>query len=218
MKDFIVIKGLDFYLDSKAILKNINLTIDSRQFISIRGANGCGKTTLSKLIMGIYPYRKGSIKIEDREVSEMSLSEIGRKIGYLFQNPEKQIFTSTVLEELSFIYKYREDIDKSRKEKEIDEILDTFDIRNLKNKSTFFLSQGEKQRVALASVLLNKPKYLILDEPTTGLDYKRKKMLSEILDKYKNKIGVLLISHDYNFVKKHSQKIISLEGGCIVYE
>ena len=218
MKDFIVIKGLDFYLDSKAILKNINLTIDSRQFISIRGANGCGKTTLSKLIMGIYPYSKGSIKIEDREVSEMSLSEIGRKIGYLFQNPEKQIFTSTVLEELSFIYKYREDIDKSRKEKEIDEILDTFDIRNLKNKSTFFLSQGEKQRVALASVLLNKPKYLILDEPTTGLDYKRKKMLSEILDKYKNKIGVLLISHDYNFVKKHSQKIISLEGGCIVYE
>ena len=218
MKDFIVIKGLDFYLDSKAILKNINLTIDSRQFISIRGANGCGKTTLSKLIMGIYPYRKGSIKIEDREVSKMSLSEIGRKIGYLFQNPEKQIFTSTVLEELSFIYKYREDIDKSRKEKEIDEILDTFDIRNLKNKSTFFLSQGEKQRVALASVLLNKPKYLILDEPTTGLDYKRKKMLSEILDKYKNKIGVLLISHDYNFVKKHSQKIISLEGGCIVYE
>jgi len=218
MKDFIVIKGLDFYLDSKAILKNINLTIDSRQFISIRGANGCGKTTLSKLIMGIYPYSKGSIKIEDREVSEMSLSEIGRKIGYLFQNPEKQIFTSTVLEELSFIYKYREDIDKSRKEKEIDEILDTFDIRNLKNKSTFFLSQGEKQRVALASVLLNKPKYLILDEPTTGLDYKRKEMLSEILDKYKNKIGVLLISHDYNFVKKHSQKIISLEGGCIVYE
>src|SRR6056297_291245 len=218
MKDFIVIKGLDFYLDSKAILKNINLTIDSRQFISIRGANGCGKTTLSKLIIGIYPYRKGSIKIEDREVSEMSLSEIGRKIGYLFQNPEKQIFTSTVLEELSFIYKYREDIDKSRKEKEIDEILDTFDIRNLKNKSTFFLSQGEKQRVALASVLLNKPKYLILDEPTTGLDYKRKEMLSEILDKYKNKIGVLLISHDYNFVKKHSQKIISLEGGCIVYE
>jgi len=218
MKDFIVIKGLDFYLDSKAILKNINLTIDSRQFISIRGANGCGKTTLSKLIMGIYPYSKGSIKIEDGEVSEMPLSEIGRKIGYLFQNPEKQIFTSTVLEELSFIYKYREDIDKSRKEREIDEILDTFDIRNLKNKSTFFLSQGEKQRVALASVLLNKPKYLILDEPTTGLDYKRKEMLSEILDKYKNKIGVLLISHDYNFVKKHSQKIISLEGGCIVYE
>jgi len=218
MKNFIVIKGIDFYLDSNPILKNINLTIDSKQFISITGPNGCGKTTLSKLIMGIYPYSKGSIKIEDKEVFEMSLSEIGRKIGYLFQNPEKQIFTSTVFEELSFIYKYREDIDKSRKEREIDEILDTFDIRNLKNKSTFFLSQGEKQRVALATVLLNKPKYLILDEPTTGLDYKRKEMLSEILDKYKNKIGVLLISHDYNFVKKHSQKIIRLEGECIVYE
>jgi len=214
MKNFIVIKNLDFCLDSKPILKNINLTLDSKEFISIIGSNGCGKTTLSKLIMGIYPYTKGSIKIENREVSEMSLFETGRKIGYLFQNPEKQIFTGTVYEELSFTYKYREDIDKKKKEREIQEILDTFDIGYLKNKSTFFLSQGEKQRVALASVLLNKPKFLILDEPTTGLDYKRKEILSEILDKYKNKIGVLLISHDYEFVKKHSQRIMRLEGGA----
>jgi len=218
MDKFIKLKDVECCLDKKRVLENINIDFGKKEFISITGSNGSGKTTLSRVIIGTVPYTRGTVSIENKEVKHMTLGEIGKKIGYLFQNPDKQIFTPTVYEELSFSYKYNKELDTRRKESDIDEILEIFDIKKLKNKTTYFLSQGERQRLALASILINKPEFLILDEPTTGLDYKRKEILSKLFKMYENKLGILLISHDMKFVKKHSHRVISMERGCITGE
>src|SRR6056297_2418249 len=218
MDKFIKLKDVESCLDKKRVLENINIDVGKKEFVSIIGPNGSGKTTLSRVIIGTVPYTRGTVFIENKEVKHMTLGQIGRKIGYLFQNPDKQIFTPTVYEELSFSYKYNEELDTSSKESDIDEILEIFDIKKLKNKTTYFLSQGERQRLALASILINKPEFLILDEPTTGLDYKRKEILSKLFKMYENKLGILLISHDMKFVNKHSHRIISMKRGCITGE
>ncbi|HKL43311.1 MAG TPA: ABC transporter ATP-binding protein [Clostridia bacterium] len=218
MNNYIEVKGVQCFLDNRKVLDDINLSIGKKEIVSIIGPNGSGKTTLSKIIIGIVKYSHGTVALNGREVKEMTLGEIGKKIGYLFQNPDKQIFTPTVYEELSFAYGYNNNLNINNKEESIDEILEIFDLKHLKNNSTYFLSPGEKQRLALASILINKPEFLILDEPTTGLDYKRKETLSKLLKRYENQLGILLISHDMNFVKKHAHRTLLMESGCIIGE
>lgn len=218
MNNYIALKGVQCYLDKTKILNNINLTIGNKEWVSIIGPNGSGKTTLSKVIMGMVKHSHGTVTIDGQTVNEMTLAEIGQKIGYLFQNPGKQIFTPTVYEELSFAYEYNSNLNTDHKEKAINEILDIFDLKKLKHKSNYFLSPGEKQRLALASILINKPEFLILDEPTTGLDSKRKETLSNLLKRYENRLGILLISHDLDFVKKHAHRTLLMESGCITGE
>jgi len=218
MNNYIEVKGVQCFLDNRKVLDDINLSIGKKEIVSIIGPNGSGKTTLSKIIIGIVKYSHGTVALNGREVKEMTLGEIGKKIGYLFQNPDKQIFTPTVYEELSFAYGYNNNLNINNKEESIDEILEILDLKHLKNNSTYFLSPGEKQRLALASILINKPEFLILDEPTTGLDYKRKETLSKLLKRYENQLGILLISHDMNFVKKHAHRTLLMESGCIIGE
>lgn len=218
MNNYIELKGVHCYLDKIKILDNINLSIGKKESVAIIGPNGSGKTTLSKIIIGIVQYAQGTVTIDGKAVKEMTLAEIGKKIGYLFQNPDKQIFTPTVYEELSFSYDYNNSLDTIHKEKAINEMLKIFDLMKLKHKSNYFLSPGEKQRLALASILINKPEFLILDEPTTGLDYKRKEILSHLLKRYENQLGILLISHDIDFIKKHSHRTLLMESGCITGE
>jgi energy-coupling factor transport system ATP-binding protein len=215
MNGFIVVENMYLSLNHIPILKNINLSLDRHQFVSVVGPNGSGKTTLGKAITGILKHNQGHIYLNDTNISLLSLAEIGRTIGYLFQNPEKQIFAPKVIEELSFALKYKKVNQKIIEEKTV-EMLHLFDLYHLKDATTFFLSQGEKQRLAIASVLLNEPEYLILDEPTTGLDIKRRKELSLLIDKLKTKTGILSISHDKEFINRHSERIITMKDGCII--
>ncbi|HBH13695.1 MAG: ABC transporter related [Clostridiales bacterium 38_11] len=214
MNEFIRIERLFCSLNKVQVLRNINMTLNSKEFVSIIGPNGSGKTTLGKVITGIIKQDSGEIFIDNKNIKDLSLPEIGRKIGYLFQNPDRQIFASTVYEELSFALKYKKtSIDII--EKRVGEILDIFELNHLRDASTYSLSQGEKQRLAIGAILLNDPEYLILDEPTTGLDPKRKNELSKLLNSLINHVGILLISHDKAFVLKHSDRIIELYDGSL---
>lgn len=169
-------------------------------------------------MVGVLRPSKGQVYIFNKDSSKMALSEIGSKIGYLFQNPEKQFFTNSVYEELSFVLrtkKYHEDYIKEK----VDKILNTFQLQGLERQSPFLLSQGEKKRLALAAILINKPDYLILDEPTLGLDGRRKEILLDTLSKLKKQgIGMTIISHDDNFVKAIGDRLIGLSRGEIVYD
>jgi len=218
MKDYISIKNLSYKIKDKPILEDINLDLDKNQCTALIGHNGSGKTTLGKQIVGILQATSGDVFIEGINNCNLKLHDIGKKIGYLFQNPDKQIFAPTVYEELAFASKYNvqatENIDTK-----IREILDIFDLTDHINAKTYNMSQGEKQRVALATIMLNNPEYLILDEPTTGLDKLRKDEFGKLLDKFINKgIGVLLISHDLKFIDKHATRIIEMRSGRISYE
>lgn len=196
-------------------VKNICLQFSQDEFTAVTGCNGSGKTTLGKLSAGILKPDSGAVTIDGICSRDMSLGEIGKRIGYLFQNPDRQIFAPSVYEEISFVLELKGYSPKEVQEKTYS-MLEIFNIAHLEKAVPFKLSRGEKQRLALAAMLVNDPKYLILDEPTTGLDIERKGILSGILDKLNEKgIGMILISHDGSFIKRHASRIIKMHEGEI---
>lgn len=216
---FIELEDLFFeYEKGKTIINRINLEIRKDEVTSIIGANGSGKTTLGKLMVGILKPGNGQVYISGEDVSKLSLAKVGSKIGYLFQNPEKQFFANTVEDELGFILRFKE-YDDDYIESSIEKILGLFHLNHLRKSSPLLMSQGEKQRLAIAAILINEPEYLILDEPTTGLDVERKNILINLLKQLRDKgVGMTLISHDHSFVEQLSQRVIKIHRGEITYD
>ncbi|WDV45627.1 ABC transporter ATP-binding protein [Clostridiaceae bacterium M8S5] len=215
--DYIILENVSYgYKQEYNVLDDVNISLKAGECTMIVGANGSGKTTFSKIISGIIKPNTGRVLIDGTDTKKMSLGEIGKKIGYLFQNPEKQIFTHTVYDELSFILKLKK-LDQKLVYEEVYKKLKEFELLKLKDAFPFNLSQGEKQRLAIASILINDVKYIIMDEPTTGLDIKRKEKLSEIIDNLKNNgIGFAVISHDEDFINRHADRILAVEDREVV--
>ena len=216
---YIELENLYFeYNNEKPIINNINLKIIKDEVTGIIGANGSGKTTLGKLMMGILKPKNGQVYIANRKISQFSLAQIGSRIGYLFQNPEKHFFTNTVEEELRFVLKFK-GFNEVNIEEKVEGLLKLFQIEDLRKQSPLLLSQGEKQRLAIATILINDPEYLILDEPTTGLDFERKNILLEVLKELMKKgVGMTIISHDNFFVDEISHRVIKIHRGEITYD
>lgn len=198
-------------------ISGLNLTIEKEQITFILGRNGSGKTTLSKLMTGIMKPDAGNVYLGGKNTRKLELGEIGQMIGYLWQKPELQLFSATVMEELTFIGKLKKENWNEVKQK-AEYWLDFFELSHLKKRSVFHLSRGEKQRLALAAVLNTGAKYLILDEPTKGLDLERKKVLFQLFEKMnqETKIGMCIISHDMFFREAFVQRReITMEKGKI---
>ena len=216
MNNCIEINNISYkYSKGKSVFNGFSLKLNCEESTVLTGKNGSGKTTLAKIIMGILKPQLGEIKIYGHDANDLSLGKTGEMIGYVFQYPERQLFATSVMEELTFPL-----IIKGKKKEEAygqaEEMIKIFDLEKVKDSYPFFLSYGEKRRLAIASVLMNKPKYLILDEPTASLDPDRIEALSNVLDELNNKkIGILSISHNKDFIKRHGQRVINLEGGRI---
>lgn len=145
----------------------------------------------------------------------MPLHLIGQKVGYSFQNPNQQLFAATVEEEIGFGLKYR-GASRDHICSVVNSLMEVFEIEHLRQKFPLNLSWGEKRRVVLAACLALQPTYLILDEPTTGLDPHRIMKLTEVLATMRQQgIGMLLISHHQGFVEANAQRILHLERGVI---
>lgn len=208
--NFIEINNLTYSLNKNIIFQNASLLLEKRDITFLIGPNGSGKTTLSKIILGIIDIddKDSSILIDGNDIDSIKLSEVGKKIGYLFQNPDKQLFNPTVKDELSFHEKYR----NIKDEKDMN-VISLFGLEKIMDNKIVNLSEGEKKRLALACILQLNPQYLILDEPTTGLDYKNKESLAEILRKLKMdySIGSLIISHDSDFINDLFDRKITIK-------
>ena len=217
MEKYIELNNITYeYKNGIKVFEDFSLKINCEEFAFISGKNGSGKTTLTKLIMGILKPQKGNIHIFSKDIKNLSLGQIGQEIGYVFQFPERQLFTTSVIEELTFPLLFKGE-DKKNVLRKAEELLDTFELEKLRNSYPHLLSYGEKRRLAIAAVLMNEPKYLILDEPTASLDDSRIVILSRTLDVLRSRnIGILVISHNKNFIGKHAQRIIILEGGRII--
>jgi len=216
---YIEAKNVGFgYPKGSKIIKDISVSIFKNDITAITGHNGGGKTTFGKLLAGIIKPLSGEVFVCGENTKGLTLGQIGKKIGYLFQNPSRQIFTSRVEEELLFVDKLMgESITESYKNME--GILELFDLKSKKEELTFNLSYGEKQRLALATILMKNPEFLILDEPTTGLDELRRNRLSEYLTKLKEDgVGMIIISHDQEFIDKHASRRIEISRGEIIYD
>lgn len=200
---------------NKRVLTEINLDFEQDEITAVVGPNGSGKTTLTKLMIGVMQPTKGEIHLSGRPIAGYSLGEIGRRIGYVFQNPDLQLFCGSVAEEVGFGLTnqgYRPEMVEER----VAFYLDYFELRDYRNVFPLHLSQGEKQRLAIAAVLANEPLFLILDEPTIGLDAYRKKLLEDYLKKIaRSGKGMILVSHDTPFVNRMAERVVTLENGCI---
>lgn len=219
MSYYIELNNVSFsYPRSSVIIKNITLQLAQNEFTALRGPNGSGKTTLGKLAAGILKPSSGKVFICGKDSVKMTLGEIGKKIGYLFQNPQRQLFSLTVAEDIAFSLEWNGH-DKAEIKRKVSNMVELFQLNHLRNSSPFNLSHGEKERVALAGIFINHLDYFVLDEPTTALDMVRKQILSDILKKISNHgIGMLTISHDENFLAQHEDRIIEMAEGEIVYD
>ena len=180
------------------------------------GPNGAGKTTLGKLLTGILKPLAGQLYIFGEEAGALPLSHIGQQVGYCFQNPRQQLLAATVEEEIAFGLKYR-GAKREYIEDTVNSLLTLFEIQHLRRSFPLNISWGEKRRVVLAACLALDPQYLVLDEPTVGLDGDRIRTFNRVLARLReNGIGMLLISHDQDFVRENASRILPMEGGSII--
>ena len=175
------------------------------EITALSGKNGCGKTTLTKLLVGALRPDSGRVSIDDLDTAGMDLFEIGRRAGYLFQNPNRQLFCDTVYNEVAFGLRNL-GMDEAGAEETSEYYLGLFDLTRYRDIYPGKLSLGEKQRLVLAAVLALGTDYLVLDEPTTGLDIRRRDELGELLLRLKleKNCGVVVASHDAAFISKYA--------------
>lgn len=198
------------YPKGPKILDDFSMEFYRGTIYGIVGRNGVGKTTLGKLMVKLLSPDSGAVLINGTDLQSLTLSQVGGHIGYLYQSPDRQLFASTVYQELSFILalKKRENIPQI-----VESQLEKFHLSHLRDQFPFLLSQGEKQRLVLAGILLESPDFLILDEPTTALDWKRKGELQSILLDLQQEtgLGIIIISHDRPFLSQLGYQEVHLE-------
>jgi len=188
------------------------------EFVAIMGRNASGKTTLVKHFNSLLKPTKGDVILDDINTREATVAELSRKVGYVFQNPNDHLFCDTVEEELAFTLNNLE-VKGEEAESLIDQTLERFDLMQYRYQYPRFLSGGEKQRVALASILVAQPQVIILDEPTRGMEYRLKAELMRFLDKYRiDDRAVILVTQDVEIAAEFSDRVVLLSEGKIVVD
>jgi energy-coupling factor transport system ATP-binding protein len=199
-------------------LKGINLSINDGEFLAIMGENGAGKTTLVKHFNGLLKPTKGDVFVDGISTKDVSVAKLARNVGFVFQNPDHQLFSESVEDEIGFALK-NFGFSESIVEKKVDWALNLLDIVKYRKTSPFMLSGGERKRVALASILAWDPKILILDEPTIGQDYHQKEKLRQfILQLNSQNKTVVIVTHDVEFVVDCNPRIILMKQGRILVD
>lgn len=211
---YITLSNVTFgYEKNQKILKNITLSFGGNEGVGIIGANGVGKSTLLKLLVGLYTDFEGSISVEEIPVEKKELPKIREKIGYVFQDSDSQLFMSTVYDDVAFAprnYGFSEE----EVERRVNKALEAVHISYLKDRHTYKLSGGEKKLASIATILSMTPDIILMDEPSVALDPKNRRNLIQIL----NGFGHLKIiaSHDLDFIMDTCSRVILMNGGRVI--
>lgn len=204
------------YPSGTTALQGVSLKIHRGEFIAIMGENGAGKTTLIKHFNGLLKPTRGCVTIDGIDSKHKSVAELSRTVGLVFQNPDHQLFSETVEEEIGFAL-VNFGYDSKTVKRRTNWALNLLDLKRYRKSSPFMLSGGERKRVALASVLAWNPEFIVLDEPTIGQDQMQKDRLRELIVQL-NTQGrtVVIVSHDIEFVADCAPRVILMSRGKIV--
>lgn len=199
-----------------AVLKNISLEITKGECVAIIGQNGAGKTTLAKHFNGLLKPSSGKVYIKGRDTAPLKVSELARTVGYVFQNPDHQIFHDTVAKEVAFGLKNLRLAGREVAER-VAAALEAVGLSDYCQAHPYSLSKGQRQRVALASVLAMQTEAIVLDEPTTGQDYRESVQIMDMV-KALNEKGhtIVFITHDMSLVARYAKRVIVLCKGEIL--
>jgi len=213
----IIVKNLyHTYPSGIKALKNVSLKIEDGEFVCIMGENGAGKTTLVKHFNRLLDPTKGKIIIHGKDISQFSTALLSRKIGIVFQNPNNQLFCETVEKEIKFGLRNFGFSEREIKER-TNWALEKLNLTEFRKNSPFELSEGEKKKIAMASIIAWNPSIIILDEPTIAQDYEQKRVLFKLMnDLWKEKKTIIMITHDVEFVADLCPRVILMSKGKII--
>jgi energy-coupling factor transport system ATP-binding protein len=198
------------------VLQGVSIDVRRGEVLAIIGHSGAGKTTLVKHFNGLLKPIRGCVKVAGHDTRKASTSFLSRIVGLVFQNPEAQFFTSTIWEEMSISLR-RIGLRREEIEERVKWALKVVDLEKPLNMSPHLLSFGEKHRLAIATILALKPAVIVLDEPFSGLDYKRSLQILTSLRKYVDEGGsVVLVAHDLQLISEVADRVAVLESGRIV--
>ncbi|MFW9924610.1 MAG: energy-coupling factor ABC transporter ATP-binding protein [Candidatus Thorarchaeota archaeon] len=214
----ITIQNLFFsYIPDFQILNDLSLDLHEGEIVALIGKNGAGKTTLAKLLIGMLKPQSGEIIIDNKTIKKKSIADIAQKIGFVFQNPNSMLFTRSVEEELKLSLQ-RYNYTKDQQLEKINTILEFLNMKKYQQTHPRLLSRGEKQKLSLATVLIQDPKVIILDEPFSGIDNIQKNTISNYLLQLKEQGKlVVIISHDFESLIEYTDRIVALHNGSIFF-
>jgi cobalt/nickel transport system ATP-binding protein len=214
MKKVIAVEGLSFtYPDGTFALKDIALDVYENESLAVIGPNGAGKSTLLLHFNGLLNGQSRCIKILDKDMSKENLAFIRQKVGFVFQDPQDQLFMPTAYEDVAFGPKNL-GLGKEEVEKRVDDALRELGLSEIKNHSSHHLSLGQQRRLSIATVLAMRPGILVLDEPNANLDHLSRRHLIEFLSNLK--ATKIIATHDLEMVLELCQRVIILDKGKIV--
>jgi len=213
----IILNELDYsYPNGTVALRKINLNIYRGELVGIMGMNGAGKTTLIRTLNGLIRPSKGTVNIEAENIETKSIGELSKKVGLIFQNPQHQIFSNTVKEEVEFSLNSL-NLNKEEVRSRTIEVLKTFNLEKYRDRSPLNLSGGESKKLAIASIICRDPEILVFDEPTLGQDGKEISFFTNIL-KEERKRGktILIVTHNIEFAMEYIPRTILMANGRII--
>ena len=217
-KPIIEVKDLHFYYNPEVeILHGINMDIYDGEFLSIVGQNGSGKTTIVKTFNGLHKPTGGSVIVKGVDTKNATVAKLSRSVGYCFQNPDHQIFSSVVRDELTYGPKNvgmpQEEIDKI-----VDEVAKMIGIEDILDENPYNLSKGQRQQIAVAAILTMQPDVIVVDEPTTGQDPRQSHQMMDMVKKLNTDYGktIVVITHDMSIAAEYSDRIITMHNGTII--
>lgn len=218
-ESYIQVIDLDFeYPDGTQALKNINLEIGVGEMIALIGQNGSGKTTLSKCLNGLYKPTRGDIIVDGLNSKKSSIVQMVKRVGYVFQNPDHQLFNNNCWDEIAYGPRNIELSEDEVKER-VEEAISVVGLPEMyHSEHPFFLSKGLRQRVAIASILALRPQVIIVDEPTTGQDTKQSLEIMDFLQELNEVHGhtIIIITHDMPIVGKYARRVIAMAQAQIM--
>ena len=198
------------------ILKGVSFTVDDGSFVAFVGTNGAGKSTTMRLVNGLLKPESGTVLIDGVPTTELKTSELARRVGFLFQNPDSQICCNSVREELLFGFRALGQLDDAARAR-VEEIIEEFGFNG--DDDPFLLNRGTRQLLALASIVVLGTPVIVLDEPTTGLDFRECVKVMQIIKRlHEEGTTVIMVCHDMEVVADFAEHVIVMNDGRVVGE
>jgi energy-coupling factor transporter ATP-binding protein EcfA2 len=211
------VKNLNFSYETFT-MEDINMQLHIAEQKALVGLNGSGKTTLFKLLLGLLEPHSGDIYIFDRKLSPENLWEIRQDIGFLFQNPDDQLFAPTVWEDVAFGPR-NQGLNEEEVKDRVEWSLNIVGMQDFINRPVNQISYGQAKRVALAGIIAMRPRVLFLDEPFTGLDFPMIRGIVEIIEELRSEgISVLYTTHNRFFLENWADSVLVLNNGRIIFD
>ncbi len=217
-KPLLSLEGITVKYEEKTALSEISFSLYPGETAALMGDNGCGKTTLLLVLLGILKPEQGRIYLEGEEITGLGVTQRAREMGLTFQNPNHQLFERTVLKEARLPSQFlSRDLEQSLER--VEELLPRFDLSSYREQVPFALSLGEKKRLTLISVLAYEPRILLLDEPLVGQDQQRLELLLDALSEHRRRGGLTIMAcHEPQVVERCCERVLFLEQGNLILD